>query len=58
MPDFFSVLEFKKRKSRSQDKHKNGKIKRKICMEKRLNTPLKDLSIAFNNHGRHGSFPF
>ena len=42
---FFSVLECKKRKSRSHGKHKNGNIKRKICTEKRLNTSLKDLSL-------------
>ena len=45
---FFSALECKKRKSRSHDKRKNGKI----CTEKRINTSLKDLSIALNNHGR------
>ena len=56
MPDFdyFSSFECKKSKSRSHDKRKNGNIKRKICTEKRLNTSLKDLSIAQNNHGRHG----
>ena len=60
MPDFdvFSVLECKIRKSRSQDKRKNGNIKRKICTEKRLNTSLKDLSIVLNNHGRHDLFYF
>ena len=61
MPDFdvyFSVLEFKKRKSRSHGKRKNGNIERKICTEKRLNTSLKDLFIALNNHGRHGLFLF
>ena len=42
---FFSVLERKKRKSRSHGKRKNGNIKRKICTEKRLNTSLKDLSF-------------
>ena len=36
----------------------NGNIKRKICAEKRLNTSLKDLSIALNNHGWHGLFSF
>ena len=58
MPDFdvFSVLECKKRKSRSHGKRKNGNIKRKICTEKRLNTSLKDLSLALTNHGRHGSW--
>ena len=55
---FFSVLEFKKRKSRSHGKRKNGNIKRKICTEKRLNTSLKDLSLALTNHGRHGLFSF
>ena len=33
---------------------KNASIKCKICTEKRMNTSLKDLSIALNNHGRHG----
>ena len=55
---FFSVLECKKRKSRSHGKRKNGNIKRKICTEKRLNTSLKDLSLALINHGRHGLFSF
>ena len=55
---FFSVLECKKRKSRSHGKRKNGDIKRKICTEKRLNTSLKDLSLALTNHGRHGLFSF
>ena len=60
MPDFdvFSVLECKKRKSRSHGKRKNGNIKRKICTEKHLNTSLKDLSLALTNHGRHGLFSF
>ena len=51
MPDFdvFSVLECKKSKSRSHGKRKNGNIKRKICTEKRLNTSLKDLSLALTN---------
>ena len=55
---FFCFGLKKKRKSKSHGKHKNGNIKRKICTEKRLNTSLKDLSIALNNHGRHGSFSF
>ena len=59
MPDFdgfFSVLECKKRKSISHGKRKNGKFKHKICTEKRLNTSLKDLSIALNDHGLHDLF--
>ena len=55
---FFSVLECKKRKSRYHGKRKNGNIERKLCTEKRLNTSLKDLSMALTNHGRHGSFSF
>ena len=60
MPDFddFIVLECKKLKSRSHGKRKNGNIKCKICTEKRLNTSLKDLSLALNNHCRHSLFSF
>ena len=61
MPDFdvvFSVLECKKLKSKSHGKRKNVNIKRKICTEKRLNTSLKDLSLALTNHGRHCLFSF
>ena len=53
---FFSVLECKKRKSRSHGKRKNGNIMRKTCTEKRLNTSLKDLSLTLTNHGRHFLF--
>ena len=55
---FFSLLECKRRKSRSHGKRKNGNIKRKTCTEKRTNASLKDLSIALNNHGRHGLLSF
>ena len=55
---FFSVLECKKRKSKSHGKRKNVNIKRKICTEKCLNTSLKDLSLALTNHGRHCLFSF
>ena len=60
MPDFdvFSLLECKRRKSRSHGKRKNGNIKRKTCDEKRITTSLKDLSIALNNHGWHGLLSF
>ena len=56
--DIFSVLECKNRKNRSHGKRKNGNIKRKICTEKRLNTSLKDLCLALNNHDPHGLFSF
>ena len=52
--DAFPFSECKKRKCRSHGKCKNGNIKHKICTEKPINTSLKDLSIAFYNHGRHG----
>ena len=55
---FFSLLECKRSTSRSHGKRKNGNIKRKTCAEKRINTSLKDLSIAFNNYGRHGLLSF
>ena len=58
LADFFSVLECKRRKSRSHGKRENGNIMRKICTEKRLNTSLKDLSLALTNHGRHVLFSF
>ena len=61
MPDFDVFFLFwivKKRKSRFHGKLKNGNIKRKNCTEKRLNTSLKDLSLALNNHGRHAYFHF
>ena len=42
MPDFdgffFSLLECKRRQSRSPGKRKNGNIKRKTCAVKRINT--------------------
>ena len=52
---FFSLLECKKRKSRSHGKRINGNFKRKICTEKRINTSL---SNALNNHGRHSLLSF
>ena len=39
-------------------KRKNGNIKGNICTEKRINTSLKKISIALNNHGCHGTFSF
>ena len=55
MSDFgvFSLLGCKKHKSRSHGKLENGNIKCKICTEERINTSLKDLSIALNNHDWH-----
>ena len=39
-------------------KRTNGNIKRTIRTEKRINTSLKDLSIALNIQGQHGLFSF
>ena len=43
---FLSLFECERRKSRSHGKRKNGNIWRNTCAEKRINTSLKDLSIA------------
>ena len=51
-------MECKRCKSRSQGKRNDGHIKYKICTGKRLNTSLKDLSLALTNHGLHGLFSF
>ena len=55
---FFLFWNVKKLKSRSHGKRKNGKIYCKICTEKRINTSLKDLSIALNIHDWQGLFSF
>ena len=55
---FISLLECKKRNSRSHGQRKNGNIKRKLCTEKPINTALKDLYLALNNHGWHGLLSF
>ena len=57
IPDLCTLTCFK-RKSRSHVKRNNDNIKRKICTEKRLNTSLKDLSLALTNHGQHSLFSF
>ena len=37
---------------------KMASLSTKFVLKKRINTSLKDLSIASNNHGRHGLFSF
>ena len=56
MPDFdvFSLLEIRKRKSRSHGIRKKGNGKR----NKRSNTSLKDLSKVLEDHGRHSMLSF
>ena len=60
MPNFdvFSLLECRKRKSRSHGIRKNGNIKRKNCAFKRVNTDLKCLSKILKEHGRHSMLSF
>ena len=60
MPDFdvFSLLEIRKRKSRSHGTKKNGNGKRKKRAVKRSNTSLKDLSKILEDHGRHTMLSF
>ena len=60
MPDFdvFSLLEIRKRKSRSHGIRKKGNGKRKRRAVKRSNTSLKDLSKVLEDHGRHSMLSF
>ena len=60
MPDFdaFSLLEIRKRKSRSHGIRKKGNGKRKKRTVKRSNTSLKDLSKVLEDHGRHSMLSF
>ena len=60
MPDFdvFSLLEIRKRKSRSHGIRKQGNGKRKKRAVKRSNTSLKDLSKVLEDHGRHSMLSF
>ena len=60
MPDFdvFSLLEIRKRKSRSHGIRKKGNSKRKQRAVKRSNTSLKDLSKILEDHGRHSMLSF
>ena len=60
MPDFdvFSLLEIRRRKSRSHGIRKKGNGKRKKRTVKRSNTSLKDLSKVLEDHGRHSMLSF
>ena len=60
MPDFdvFSLLEIRKRKSRSHSIRKKGNVKRKKRTVKRSNISLKDLSKVLEDHGRHSMLSF
>ena len=60
MPDYdvFSLLEFRKRKSRSNDKRQKGNDKRKRCAAQKSNTSHNDLSTKLREHGRHTMLSF
>ena len=49
MPEFdvFSLLEFRKRKTRSHGKRQKGNNKRKRCAAQKSNTSLNDLSTKY-----------
>ena len=55
---FFSVLECKNVNVDLMVNVKMATLSAKLCTEKRLNTSLKDLFLALNNHGPHGLFSF
>ena len=54
----YSLLEIRKRKSRSHGIRKKGNGKRKKRAVKRSNTSLKDLSKVLEDHGRHSMLSF
>ena len=60
MPDFdvFSLLQIRKRKSKSHGLRKKGNDRRKKRAVKRSNTSLKDLSKELEDHGRHSMISF
>ena len=55
---FFSLLEFRKRKSRSHGLRQKGNKKRKMRAVKRTNTSLKDLSQELKGNDRHSMLSF
>ena len=56
--EMFSLLEFRKRKSRSHGKRQKGNDKRKRCAAQNSNTSLNDLSTKLRKHDRHAMLLF
>ena len=56
--DVFSLLEFRKRKSRSHGKRQQGNAKRTRCAVQKSNTCLNDSSTMLREHGQHAMFSF
>ena len=55
---FFSLFEFRKRKSRSHGLRQRGNKKRKMRAVKGTNTSLKDLSQELKENGRRSMLSF
>ena len=60
MPDFdvLTLLECRKRKSRSHGIRKMGNDKRKRCAAMKLNTSLNNLEAKLREHGRHSMLSY
>ena len=60
MPDFddLTLLESRKRKSRSHGIRKNGNDKQKLCAAMKLNTSLNDLAAKLREYGRHSMLSY
>ena len=56
--DVFSLMEFRKRKSRSHELRQKRNKKRKMRAVKKTNTSLKDLSQELKGNGRHSMLSF
>ena len=56
--DVFSILEFRKRKSRSHGMRKKGNANRKRCAIVKSNSSLNDLSTRLREHDRHAMLSF
>ena len=56
--DVLSLLESRKRKSRSHGIRKKGDDKRKRCASMKLNTCLNDLAVKLREHGRHSMLSY
>ena len=56
--DVFSLLEFRKRKSRSDGKRQKGNDKLKRCAAQKSNTSLNYLSTQLRENGRHAMLSF
>ena len=56
--DVFSLLEFRKRKSRSHELRQKRNKKRKMRAVEKTNTSLKDLSQELKGNGRHSMLSF